>query len=139
MRTLMRRLAPTSFDDIAALVALYRPGPMKNIDRFANVGQILLNHLFDKFVVNGVAPTLSMMTRKGASSATVQVGSVLQGAAGSGGKASGRARVVLDAADQTNEWREFADARTLPYALNPGEGFLVSANNRPAKTSRPVR
>ena len=28
MRALMRSLAPDSFDDIAALVALYRPGPM---------------------------------------------------------------------------------------------------------------
>ena len=28
MRTLMRSLTPTSFDDVAALVALYRPGPM---------------------------------------------------------------------------------------------------------------
>ena len=28
MRSLMRSLAPTTFDDIAALVALYRPGPM---------------------------------------------------------------------------------------------------------------
>ena len=28
MRSLMRSLTPTSFDDIAALVALYRPGPM---------------------------------------------------------------------------------------------------------------
>ena len=28
MKTLIRRLAPTSFDDVAALVALYRPGPM---------------------------------------------------------------------------------------------------------------
>src|ERR1051325_3272564 len=28
MRTLMRALAPTCFDDVAALVALYRPGPM---------------------------------------------------------------------------------------------------------------
>ena len=28
MRALMRSLAPTEFDDIAALVALYRPGPM---------------------------------------------------------------------------------------------------------------
>ena len=27
MRALMRRLAPSSFDDVAALVALYRPGP----------------------------------------------------------------------------------------------------------------
>ena len=27
MRSLMRSLAPTSFDDVAALVALYRPGP----------------------------------------------------------------------------------------------------------------
>jgi DNA polymerase III subunit alpha len=28
MRSLMRALAPTSFDDVVALVALYRPGPM---------------------------------------------------------------------------------------------------------------
>ena len=28
MRALMRSLAPTRFDDVAALVALYRPGPM---------------------------------------------------------------------------------------------------------------
>jgi DNA polymerase-3 subunit alpha len=28
MRALMRALAPTSFDDVAAIVALYRPGPM---------------------------------------------------------------------------------------------------------------
>jgi len=28
MRTTLRSLAPTSFDDVAALVALYRPGPM---------------------------------------------------------------------------------------------------------------
>ena len=28
MRALMRSLQPTSFDDVAALVALYRPGPM---------------------------------------------------------------------------------------------------------------
>ena len=29
MRALMRSLAPTCFDDVAALVALYRPGPME--------------------------------------------------------------------------------------------------------------
>ena len=28
MRSLMRSLVPTAFDDVAALVALYRPGPM---------------------------------------------------------------------------------------------------------------
>ena len=28
MRALMRSMAPTEFEDIAALVALYRPGPM---------------------------------------------------------------------------------------------------------------
>ena len=28
MRALMRSLAPTSFEDICALLALYRPGPM---------------------------------------------------------------------------------------------------------------
>ncbi len=30
MRSLMRSLAPTSFEDICALVALYRPGPMES-------------------------------------------------------------------------------------------------------------
>src|SRR3546814_9936718 len=28
MRALMRSLAPSSFEDVAALIALYRPGPM---------------------------------------------------------------------------------------------------------------
>ena len=28
MRTLLKQLRPTEFDDISALVALYRPGPM---------------------------------------------------------------------------------------------------------------
>ena len=63
------------------------------------------------FVVNGVAPTLSQMKRKGEAGATVQAGSVLQGAAGSGGKASGRARVVLDAAD--------------PVGLEPGDVLIA--------------
>ena len=50
MRTLMRRLAPSSFDDIAALVALYRPGPMahnmhtKYADRKNGREQIFYEH-----------------------------------------------------------------------------------------------
>ena len=39
MRALMRRLAPTSFHDVAALVALYRPGPM---------GENVHNHYADR-------------------------------------------------------------------------------------------
>lgn len=46
--------------------------------------------------------------------------------------------VVLDASDEANQWHDFADARTLPYSVNPAEGFLVSANNRPAKTPYPI-
>ena|SRR5215471_5008709 len=45
---------------------------------------------------------------------------------------------VLDASDPANEWREFADASTLPFALNPKEGFLASANNRAADTPFPL-
>ena len=51
------------------------------------------------FVVNGRVPTLGEMTRR--DSTTVKsagAGTVLVGAAGSGGVASGRARIVLDAA-----------------------------------------
>lgn len=34
IRNVLRKLIPTSFEDIAAVNALYRPGPMNNIDEF---------------------------------------------------------------------------------------------------------
>jgi len=37
MRDALRQLRPTCIEDIVALVALYRPGPMENIPRFCNV------------------------------------------------------------------------------------------------------
>jgi len=37
MRDTLRKVKPTSLADVIALISLYRPGPMKNIDRFANV------------------------------------------------------------------------------------------------------
>jgi DNA polymerase-3 subunit alpha len=37
MRAALRQLRPTSIEDIIALVALYRPGPMENIPKFCNV------------------------------------------------------------------------------------------------------
>jgi len=37
MRDTLRKVKPTSLEDVIALISLYRPGPMKNIDRFANV------------------------------------------------------------------------------------------------------
>jgi DNA polymerase-3 subunit alpha len=37
MRTALRQLKPTCIEDIIALVALYRPGPMENIPKFCNV------------------------------------------------------------------------------------------------------
>jgi penicillin G amidase len=45
---------------------------------------------------------------------------------------------ILDASDPANAWTEFADASTLPFALNPKEGFLASANNRPTDTPFPI-
>ena len=35
MRDALRQVKPTSFDDLVALVALYRPGPMQNIPLYA--------------------------------------------------------------------------------------------------------
>jgi phosphoenolpyruvate synthase/pyruvate phosphate dikinase len=58
------------------------------------------------------------MTRRDAGpSATVEVGTVLTGAAGSGGVATGRARVILDAAD--------------PEGLEPGD-ILVAPQTDPS-------
>jgi DNA polymerase III subunit alpha len=37
MRDTLRKVRPTCLEDVIALISLYRPGPMKNIDRFANV------------------------------------------------------------------------------------------------------
>ncbi len=37
MRSALRQLKPTCIEDIIALVALYRPGPMENIPKFCNV------------------------------------------------------------------------------------------------------
>jgi penicillin amidase len=45
---------------------------------------------------------------------------------------------ILDASDPANEWRDFADSATLPFALNPPLGFLASANNKPTETPFPI-
>jgi DNA polymerase III subunit alpha len=37
MRDTLRKVKPTCLEDIIALISLYRPGPMKNIDSFADV------------------------------------------------------------------------------------------------------
>jgi rifampicin phosphotransferase len=70
------------------------------------------------FIVNGSVPALSDMKRRGRSTSTqVAVGMVLTGAAGSGGVATGRARVILDAAD--------------PAGLEPGD-ILVAPQTDPS-------
>ena len=70
------------------------------------------------FAVNGRAPTLDeMIPRGGKQVASVSVGDVLEGAAGSGGVANGRARVVTDAGD--------------PAGLEPGD-VLIAPQTDPA-------
>jgi len=70
------------------------------------------------FIVNGRVPALSEMTRRGDKGlAQAMVGTVLTGAAGSGGTATGRARVILDAAD--------------PDGLEPGD-ILVAPQTDPS-------
>ena len=46
--------------------------------------------------------------------------------------------LLLDPNDPRARWRGYRDATTLPASLNPESGYLVSANNRPAKTQIPV-
>ena len=70
------------------------------------------------FVVNGRAPEISEMTRRDAKQvAQVASGAVLKGAAGSGGVATGRARIVKNAAD--------------PKGLEPGD-VLVAPQTDPS-------
>lgn len=70
------------------------------------------------FVVNGRVPGLDEMTRRDSKRVAVaSPGTVLTGAAGSGGAARGRARVLLDAAD--------------PHRLEPGD-VLVAPQTDPS-------
>jgi pyruvate,water dikinase len=76
--------------------------------------------LFDRkpvFVVNGRVPDLSEMTPRDHSAESGIVGTVLTGSAGSSGSATGRARVVLDAAD--------------PEGLEPGD-ILIAPQTDPS-------
>lgn len=45
---------------------------------------------------------------------------------------------VLDPNDPDSRWLGTADATRLPFALNPAEGFLASANNPATETSFPI-
>jgi pyruvate,water dikinase len=72
------------------------------------------------FIVNGSVPPLGEWARKGTHDiAQVGPGTVLTGSAGSGGVATGRARVLLDPSD--------------PGALEPGE-VLIAPNTDPSWT-----
>jgi pyruvate,water dikinase len=69
------------------------------------------------FVVNGRVPDLSEMTPRDHSAESGIVGTVLTGSAGSSGSATGRARVILDAAD--------------PEGLEPGD-ILIAPQTDPS-------
>lgn len=70
------------------------------------------------FVVNGRVPGIDEMARRDAKDvAQADAGTVLVGAAGSGGVATGRARVILDAAD--------------PAGLEPGD-ILIAPQTDPS-------
>ena len=46
--------------------------------------------------------------------------------------------LVLDGRDPETEWTGFVDALDLPFTLNPPEGVVASANNRPRDTNIPI-
>jgi penicillin amidase len=48
------------------------------------------------------------------------------------------ADLVRRADDPAAAWHGQADALALPWALNPADGLLASANNRPSRTAFPV-
>ncbi len=46
--------------------------------------------------------------------------------------------IILEARDREAAWRDLQGADELPFVLNPSEGFLASANNRPVETETQV-
>lgn len=45
---------------------------------------------------------------------------------------------VLDATDPATHWRGFVEVGDLPHVLNPAQGFVASANNRPVASKTPI-
>lgn len=62
MKRYLRELKPTMFEDIIAMVALYRPGPMQFIDSFIKRkhGQEQITYL-DKGMENALSPTYGIL------------------------------------------------------------------------------
>ena len=58
----LRKFKPTNFDDIVALLALFRPGPMNNIDLYINrkYGKEKINY-FHEDLVNILRPTYGII------------------------------------------------------------------------------
>jgi penicillin G amidase len=46
--------------------------------------------------------------------------------------------VILSPAQSDPAWAKMADVANLPVSLNPADGFLLSANNRPTDSGTPV-
>ena len=46
--------------------------------------------------------------------------------------------LVLDASDPATHWKGFAGVMDLPFILNPKQGVLASANDRPSGTDLPI-
>ena len=77
IRNVLRKLSPTSFEDIAAVNALYRPGPIKNIDEFIarKHGQSRVTYP-DPSLKEILAPTYGIMVYQ---EQVMQVASVMGG------------------------------------------------------------
>ncbi len=53
-------------------------------------------------------------------------------------RASEHDPLVLDPDNPAHRWSGFRDPTQLPYAYNPAEGFLASANNKPMHVDPPI-
>jgi rifampicin phosphotransferase len=98
----------------------HEPGAFTETLRQREAEYLELYGLEPPFMVTNAAKPLDQWTRRGGSTVAVaEAGTVLSGTAGSGGRAQGRARVLLDPSD--------------PFALEPGD-ILVTLNTDPSWT-----
>ena len=49
----------------------------------------------------------------------------------------GQGRVPMDGASGDNDWTRMVPKEKMPFAINPDEGFIMSANGRPASSRYP--
>ena len=123
MRDVLRRLKPNRFEDIIALVALYRPGPMDNIPKYIRVknGEEAADYLHPS--LEGILKeTFGIMIYQ---EQVMQIAQVLSGYTLGGADLLRRAMGKKIQAEMDAQRQMFVDGAKKTFDVDPGQAGMI--------------